>query len=176
VLVQSLQDNIILHGISPEGDGSIRAGDALVLIDNDDCSCWPLSRIRARLNNFRIPVGNTVRLTFERRVPLQQENNDDDGEDGEDGGAVEEDGDNDNDDGDATDTKVGFDIDEVINIDPTDLHHQPQQQQQQQQQQQHLHKSKHAINIAASFELPRRPHLLASHMLVLEDQMSTLSK
>lgn len=70
VLVQSVQDNIIMHGISPEAEGSIKPGDALVVVDQDDCSHWFLSRIRARLNNFRIPIGSKVHLTFERRIPL----------------------------------------------------------------------------------------------------------
>jgi hypothetical protein len=46
----------------------VHQGDALVAIDEDDCSNWPLSRVRARLGNLRVPIGKEVHLTFERRI------------------------------------------------------------------------------------------------------------
>ena len=37
-------------------------------IDNDECSHWFFGRLRTRLNNIRLPIGEIVTLTFERRV------------------------------------------------------------------------------------------------------------
>lgn len=70
VVVQSTTPQILLRGLTAEAEGEIRPGDALIAIDADDCSTWPLSRIRARLSNLRAPVGAAVRFCFERRVPL----------------------------------------------------------------------------------------------------------
>lgn len=43
-------------------------GDTIVSIDNDDCSHWFLSRVKARLSNYRVPIGGHVRFVFERRI------------------------------------------------------------------------------------------------------------
>ena len=40
----------------------------MIGIDNDECSHWFFGRLRTRLNNIRLPIGETVTLTFERRV------------------------------------------------------------------------------------------------------------
>lgn len=69
IVVQGLSDKLLLHALSAEANKEIRPGDALVSIDDDDCTHWPISRLRARVSNFRIPVHTEVRLTFERRVP-----------------------------------------------------------------------------------------------------------
>ena len=73
VIVQSVNDDVLVTAITAEAEEGIRAGDALVSIDSDDCSLWPLSRIRTRLSNLRVPVGASVHFTFERRVPLDWE-------------------------------------------------------------------------------------------------------
>jgi hypothetical protein len=69
ITVQTVQKNICLCGLSEEADDEIRPGDVLTAIERDDCRLWPLSRIRARLNSYRVPVGASVRMTFSRRVP-----------------------------------------------------------------------------------------------------------
>jgi len=76
ITVKSVQKGIILRGLSVEASGEIRPGDVLVAIEKDDCSRWPLSRVRARLNSFRVPVGSVVRVTLLRRVhrPADEEN------------------------------------------------------------------------------------------------------
>ena len=61
VVVQSVQEKIRILGLSVEAGGSVRPGDALIGIESDDCSHWLLSRVKARLNNFRVPVGTKVR-------------------------------------------------------------------------------------------------------------------
>jgi len=40
----------------------------MIGIDNDECSHWFFGRLRTRLNNIRLPIGEIVTLTFERRV------------------------------------------------------------------------------------------------------------
>jgi hypothetical protein len=69
VVVKSVNPKIMIKGISEESGGHILAGDALIAIDRDDSSNWKLSRIKARLNAFRLPVGSDTHLTLERRVP-----------------------------------------------------------------------------------------------------------
>jgi hypothetical protein len=68
IVVSSVNDKIRIHGITEDSHGEIKAGDILVGIDHDDCSLWWLSRIRARLDNYRIPMNDKVLLTFERRI------------------------------------------------------------------------------------------------------------
>jgi hypothetical protein len=69
IIVQSVQDNIQIEGMTAEAGGVILPGDILVGIGKDDCSHWFISRVKARLNGFRVPVNTTVRLAFERRLP-----------------------------------------------------------------------------------------------------------
>jgi hypothetical protein len=40
----------------------------MIGIDNDECCHWFFGRLRTRLNNIRLPIGEIVTLTFERRV------------------------------------------------------------------------------------------------------------
>jgi hypothetical protein len=72
IVVQSVNQNILLHGLSAEADGHIKEGDELVLIDQDDCSSWPMTRVRARLSNHRVAVGAKLSFTFARRQPKDQ--------------------------------------------------------------------------------------------------------
>ena len=39
----------------------------------DDCSHWPITRIKARLDMFRVPKGAQVHLVMERRVRPSEE-------------------------------------------------------------------------------------------------------
>lgn len=66
VIVQHIDDRIKLHSISPEAGGFLKTGDVLVGIDNDDTSTWFLSRVHARLNSLRAPIGTRIRMTFKR--------------------------------------------------------------------------------------------------------------
>lgn len=66
IVVQRVQKDIEILGMSEESEGEIKPGDVLVGIDRDDCSRWLFSRVRARLGPFRVPVGGKVLFTFER--------------------------------------------------------------------------------------------------------------
>eukprot|EP00981_Chlorochromonas_danica_P005168 scaffold1044_cov186-Ochromonas_danica.AAC.1 len=69
LIVQSIHKDTKIHFLSEESEGEIRPGDALIGIDQDDCSRWPMLRVKARLDAVRLPFGTKVILTFERRVP-----------------------------------------------------------------------------------------------------------
>lgn len=68
IVVRSVNENIKLLGISEEAGGVILPEDALIAVEKDDCTHWKMSRIKARLNAFRVPLGSSVTLTLERRV------------------------------------------------------------------------------------------------------------
>lgn len=44
IVVQAVQENISLRGISEEAQGGIRVGDSLFAIEKDMCCGWPMSR------------------------------------------------------------------------------------------------------------------------------------
>jgi hypothetical protein len=82
LVVTKVQPEVAIVEIGEESGGKIHAGDRLVGINHDDCSTWFMSRVGARLNHERVPVGSTVRLTFERRVaPDALDGDDEDDED-----------------------------------------------------------------------------------------------
>lgn len=68
-LVANVIAGMKLHGLSSEADGEIRPGDAIVGIDHDEISSWYMSRLKARLDEPRLKMGDKVLLVFERRVP-----------------------------------------------------------------------------------------------------------
>jgi hypothetical protein len=70
IVITNLLEGIIVRGMSIEAQGEIRIGDALIAIDRDDCTEWPISRIKARLDSFRVPEGSRVHLVMARRVPM----------------------------------------------------------------------------------------------------------
>ena len=67
--MKDTKDTIDIVGITEDGGEGLRVGDALIGIDDDDCSHWFLSRIAARLSPIRYKDGDIVRFTFERLVP-----------------------------------------------------------------------------------------------------------
>lgn len=44
IMIQTIQKNICLKGLTEESEGEIRPGDCLTAIENDHCVHWPLSR------------------------------------------------------------------------------------------------------------------------------------
>ncbi len=76
IFVSGINPETNIIGITEEAEGEIHLNDILVGIDDDDTSKWVLSRIRSRLDSFRVPVGNRVRFTFERRIPLSDNEDD----------------------------------------------------------------------------------------------------
>lgn len=69
IVVKETAANVDIVGITEDGGEGLRVGDALIGIDDDDCSQWFMSRIRARLSPVRYKDGDVVRFTFERLVP-----------------------------------------------------------------------------------------------------------
>lgn len=68
VVIQSVLENIIIHEFYDKLVSSINPGDAIVAINGVPCRTWFLSRLKARLNHLRVPVGTSVTIKFERRV------------------------------------------------------------------------------------------------------------
>lgn len=73
VVVSKIEATVKIKGMSEEGNGYIKIGDAIVGIDDDDTTEWPLSRIRGRLGPSRLSPGGTVTFVFERRDPIEPE-------------------------------------------------------------------------------------------------------
>jgi len=70
--VVGVETSILLRGLSEESGGEIKLGDVLVGIDNDNCTDWPMARVRARLGALRLPPGYTTNLTLERSIPKER--------------------------------------------------------------------------------------------------------
>jgi hypothetical protein len=71
VFVSGINEKTKIIGITEESEGEVKVNDILIGIDNDHCSRWILSRIRTRLDSFRVPIGHRVTFSFERRVPKE---------------------------------------------------------------------------------------------------------
>jgi hypothetical protein len=80
IFVSGVNPNTKIVGITEEAEGEIKVNDILIGIDNDDCSNWLLTRIRSRLDSFRVPLGAKVTFTFERRILMTGGNSDEDDE------------------------------------------------------------------------------------------------
>ena len=65
LLVTEVDPDIEIEGITEEANGIVKVGDILRCVDNDDCTNWPFSRLRARLG-VREAFGTTVRFTMQR--------------------------------------------------------------------------------------------------------------
>eukprot|EP01038_Epipyxis_sp_PR26KG_P007064 gene7064-9642_t len=67
-----------LKSLTPGAEGKILPGDRLLLVGQEDVAHLPLLRVVQKINDFRVPVGSTVRLTFSRKVlknvPVQNNN------------------------------------------------------------------------------------------------------
>ena len=74
IYITDVHDNINVIGMTAEAEGEIRIDDKLLGIDKDDCSQWPISRVRARLALSRVPKGSHITFLIERRVLKDEEN------------------------------------------------------------------------------------------------------
>ena len=90
VVISKIEATIKIKGMSEEGNGYIKIGDAIVGIDDDDTTDWPLSRIRGRLGPSRLPPGGSVTFIFERRDPIEEEQEEGGGDEGAGGEGVGE--------------------------------------------------------------------------------------
>jgi len=68
IRLKSKQANIIIRKLDEAAQGDMKVGDVLVGIDDDNTVTWTLARVVQRLNDFRVPVGSTVRMTYARMV------------------------------------------------------------------------------------------------------------
>ena len=66
VVVQGMHEKCAINEIGDEAQGTLTEGDVLIKIDEDDVSEYRFSRIKQRLNEFRVPTGSDVVLTFLR--------------------------------------------------------------------------------------------------------------
>lgn len=57
-------------------DQCIKVGDIFWGVDDQDCSRWPFSRLRCRLNDFRVPIGTSVKLKLKRTFFIGNEADD----------------------------------------------------------------------------------------------------
>ena len=71
IVVKDVLEGLCIVG-EPNGETVLKK-DVVVGIDNDDIRNWPLTRVVARLNNFRVPVNSTVRITFSRKMLIREE-------------------------------------------------------------------------------------------------------
>ena len=71
IVVKDVLEGLCLVG-ETNGETVVK-GDVVVGIEDDDITNWPLTRVVARLNNFRVPVNSNVTITFSRRIPLRDE-------------------------------------------------------------------------------------------------------
>ena len=76
VAISKIDAKVNIASMSEEAEGAIHIGDVIVSIDDDDCSDWPLSRIKGRLGPSRVQAGGQVLFTFERRIPIEKKQED----------------------------------------------------------------------------------------------------
>lgn len=69
IVVTRVSEKCMIRGLSAEADGQILPDDILIGINNDETIGWNLTRLKARLNNFRAPVGVVLRISLRRYVP-----------------------------------------------------------------------------------------------------------
>lgn len=68
ISVKEVMPTMDLKDITSEARGSVLKGDTIVRIAKDAIEGWPLARVVQRLNDFRVPVGSSVKLTLSRQV------------------------------------------------------------------------------------------------------------
>ena len=73
IYITDVHKDIKVIGMTAEAGNEIRIDDKLIGVDKDDCSKWPISRLRARLSAARVPVGSQVTFLIERRIDPEEE-------------------------------------------------------------------------------------------------------
>jgi len=58
----------MIKHIDDAAKGLLKVHDHIVSIDDENTVSWPLARVVQRLNDFRVPIGSTVKITFGRLV------------------------------------------------------------------------------------------------------------
>jgi hypothetical protein len=70
IVVKEVLKGLNVVGETEPPDFKLKAKDVVIGIGDDNIKGWPLTRVIVRLNNFRVPIGGNVRLTFSRKVNL----------------------------------------------------------------------------------------------------------
>ncbi|GMH79288.1 hypothetical protein TL16_g08093 [Triparma laevis f. inornata] len=73
IVVKEILDGLKIVGRTVPEELELKKGDVVIGIGDDDIRGWPLIRVVQRLNNFRVPIGGLVPLTFDRRVRIDGE-------------------------------------------------------------------------------------------------------
>jgi hypothetical protein len=68
IKVKDVLPGIIIKSLTAGASGSIKKDDVLVKVGNDDVTHMPLSRVIQKLNDFRVPVNSTIKLTLVRKM------------------------------------------------------------------------------------------------------------
>lgn len=77
ILIKDIMPGVNILEMSPLANGCILPDDWLIKVRNEDIRGMPLLRVAQKLNDFRVPPSSAVRLTFERRVPKADGEQDD---------------------------------------------------------------------------------------------------
>ncbi|GMH74730.1 hypothetical protein TL16_g06540 [Triparma laevis f. inornata] len=80
IFVKKVLACIALSNETHNAQGEVRVGDEILGIDGESTAGWSLARLVQRLNDFRVPVGTTINIMFQRRIKIP--------EGGEEGGGV----------------------------------------------------------------------------------------
>jgi len=82
IFVKKVLPCIDLSEATHNAHGEVRVNDEVLVIDGEATEGWTLARLVQRLNDFRVPVGNSVTIGFQRRVRIGDDELDDlEGED-----------------------------------------------------------------------------------------------
>ncbi|GMH79627.1 hypothetical protein TrST_g7886 [Triparma strigata] len=73
IVVKEVLDGLKIVGKTDPEELELKKGDVVIAIGDDDIRSWPLIRVVQRLNNFRVPIGGLVPLTFDRKVRVDGE-------------------------------------------------------------------------------------------------------
>jgi len=70
IFVKKVLSCIVMGNATHNAHGEVRVGDEILGIDGESTAGWTLARLVQRLNDFRVPVGSTVVIMFQRRIKL----------------------------------------------------------------------------------------------------------
>mmetsp|Transcript_13569 Transcript_13569/g.26960 ORF Transcript_13569/g.26960 Transcript_13569/m.26960 type:complete len:806 (+) Transcript_13569:168-2585(+) len=73
IFVKKVLPCIAMSNATHNSQGEVRVGDEILGIDGESTAGWSLARLVQRLNDFRVPVGTTINLMFQRRIKVPEE-------------------------------------------------------------------------------------------------------
>ncbi|GMH66007.1 hypothetical protein TrST_g10180 [Triparma strigata] len=72
IFVKKVLPCISLSNPTHNAQGEVRVGDEILGIDGESTAGWSLARLVQRLNDFRVPVGTTINIMFQRRIKIPE--------------------------------------------------------------------------------------------------------